>query len=179
MDLATPLPPGPYRVEWPDHQGGWFKVWGRQGTPPDFADGWAIPLVAMGVQSPMEWLADHLNALTHDPSVTLPVFCHGGWECDPRVGRHVVFVTDPAAIKPSDTILKSLTEHGDPEYDEVPADALTAEQRALLIDAVQGAASVGLHFPALCHAFGIPDTIGPSIDAARLSSKADPEETHG
>lgn len=65
-DSAPALPPGPYRVEWPAEQGGLFTVWGRQGTPPGFADGWAIPLVAKGVQSVMEWLADRLNSEDDD-----------------------------------------------------------------------------------------------------------------
>ena len=51
-----PLPPGPYRIEWPAEQGGWFTVWG--------GGGWAVPLVALGPQSVMEWLADHLNRST-------------------------------------------------------------------------------------------------------------------
>ena len=64
--LAAALPPGPYRVEWPAEQGGLFTVWGR----PKEDGGWAIPLVASGVQSVMEWLADHLNRLA-DSGVVL------------------------------------------------------------------------------------------------------------
>jgi hypothetical protein len=56
------LPPGPYRVEWPAEQGGAFTIWGRQGTPPDFKDGWAIPLVARGVDVAMYAICDMLNA---------------------------------------------------------------------------------------------------------------------
>ena len=57
---------------------------------------------------------------------------------------------------------------------------LTAEGRALLLDAIQGAASIGLHFPALLHHFGLPDTIEPAIrhpflDAARLPVSGESE----
>lgn len=57
------LPPGPYSIEGPDKQGGGVLIWGRGGTWPDFADGWAIPLVARGIHGPTEALADILNAL--------------------------------------------------------------------------------------------------------------------
>jgi hypothetical protein len=56
------LPPGPYEVRWPAEQGGVFTLWGRQGTPPDFTDGWAIPLVASGVDTAMFALRDLLAA---------------------------------------------------------------------------------------------------------------------
>ena len=62
-EALTKLPPGPYRVDGPHEQGGTVRVFGRQGTPPDFADGWAIPLVAAGVHGPTEALADILNEL--------------------------------------------------------------------------------------------------------------------
>ena len=61
-DTLAKLPPGPYRVEWPAEQGGPFTLWGRQGTPPDFKDGWAIPLVASGVDTAMYAICDMLNA---------------------------------------------------------------------------------------------------------------------
>ena len=63
-DAMRKLPPGPYRVEWPAEQGGAFTLWGRQGTSPDFADGWAIPLVASGVDTAIFALAELLNYLT-------------------------------------------------------------------------------------------------------------------
>jgi len=50
---AGPIPDGPYRVEWPSEQGGWFTIWG--------SGGWAIPIVALGVQSAMEHIATLLN----------------------------------------------------------------------------------------------------------------------
>ena len=60
MSHDAALPPGPYRLEWPDAPGGLFKVWGR----PKSEGGWAIPLVAMGAQSPMEWLVETLTELS-------------------------------------------------------------------------------------------------------------------
>ena len=56
------IAPGPYRYEGPRDQGGMARVWGRQGTPPDFSDGWAIPLVAMGTAPQLEYLCRLLNA---------------------------------------------------------------------------------------------------------------------
>ena len=67
------LPPGPYRVEWPAEQGGAFTLWGRQGTPPDFRDGWAIPLVASGVDTVIYALADILNTRASTEPSTLTV----------------------------------------------------------------------------------------------------------
>ncbi len=68
-DTREALPPGPYRLVGPDHQGGLFEVWGHQGTPPDFTDGWAIPFVAKGPQGAMEWLLAALAAARRDPPV--------------------------------------------------------------------------------------------------------------
>lgn len=63
--LAVPadprFPPGPYTLVWPSEQGGMFTIWGKVGTPPDFKDGWAIPIVASGVQTAMEALLEVLN----------------------------------------------------------------------------------------------------------------------
>src|SRR5690242_8048462 len=53
-EALSKLPPGPYRVDGPDEQGGSVRIWGRQGTPPDFTDGWAFPLVAVGAHGPIE-----------------------------------------------------------------------------------------------------------------------------
>lgn len=63
---ASGLPPGPYHVEWPEEQGGLFTLWGKQGTPPDFTDGWAIPLVASGTDTAINALAEILRLLA-DP----------------------------------------------------------------------------------------------------------------
>ena len=88
-ELRAALPPGPYRVEWPDEQGGLFTVWGKQGTPPDFADGWAIPLVAKGVEGPMRAICDFLNArvTTLAPGALLPEPEGDGWDTEVRMTK--------------------------------------------------------------------------------------------
>ena len=54
--------PGPYYVVWPQGLGGAFLLMGKQGTrAAGFTDGWAIPLVASGTQSNMEYIAALLN----------------------------------------------------------------------------------------------------------------------
>lgn len=56
--LRREATPGPWGVMWPSEQGGQFQVWGKQGTrEAGFTDGWAIPFVAGGVQSNMDFVA--------------------------------------------------------------------------------------------------------------------------